>query len=85
MERPNSKYYVGNDFDELKNALAGFDISEDANLEHPYFEQDTANIMLIEEAENIWAPIVEDDNWLLFENKMKTIEQMHDALQSSSE
>jgi uncharacterized protein YdiU (UPF0061 family) len=48
-------------------------------LNHAYFERAAPVTMLIDDVENLWAPIAERDDWSLFESKLRDIAQMREA------
>lgn len=47
---------------------------------HPYWSGRAPCSMLIEEVEAIWAPIAENDDWSVFENKIQSIRAMGAAM-----
>jgi hypothetical protein len=52
------------------------------NLDHPYFAREKPRSMLIDEMEAIWAPIAERDDWSLFDETLREIEEMRQAYSS---
>jgi serine/tyrosine/threonine adenylyltransferase len=50
------------------------------SLTHPYWQSDTPCSMHIEEVEAIWKPIADMDDWTMFEQKLRDIIAMADAL-----
>lgn len=50
-------------------------------LTHPYFNNDSACSLLIEEIENIWSLIAEHDDWSSFNKKLSTIRAMRGVYQ----
>ena len=50
-------------------------------LTHPYFNNDSACSLLIEEIENIWSLIAEHDDWSLFNTKISNIRAMRGVYQ----
>ena len=48
---------------------------------HPYWSDGEPCSMHIEEVEAIWTSIAESDDWQLFNNKVKAIRRMGDAMQ----
>ncbi|MCF6328659.1 MAG: YdiU family protein [Henriciella sp.] len=44
-------------------------------LRHAYFQKSAPVDLVIEGVEALWAPIAQDDDWSLFENKLADIEQ----------
>jgi uncharacterized protein YdiU (UPF0061 family) len=77
--RLDASPYRGEAFDGFRAALASYDLSPDANPDHPYFAGDAPCTMLIDEVEQIWAPIAESDDWSRFHAKLYSIGQMADA------
>lgn len=49
-------------------------------LRHPYLERDTPTSLVIDEVEKLWAPIAEDDDWSLYEAKLRDIASLREAL-----
>lgn len=49
-------------------------------LRHAYFERDRPVTLIIDEVENVWAPIAERDDWSLFEAKLRDIASLREAL-----
>ncbi len=80
FEGPNSNFYKGTQFEEFKQLLSAYHPRSAGFSKSAYFNQDTPTTMLIDEVEAIWAPIARDDNWHLFENKLKSIDRMQEAL-----
>ncbi|WP_421990653.1 protein adenylyltransferase SelO family protein [Qipengyuania sp.] len=61
---------------DLAEVLQGFEpISDD----HPYWDEDAPQSMLIEEVEAIWAAIAEDDDWQPLHDKVAALRRMGDA------
>ena len=60
----------------LAGALAGYAAE---HREHPYWNDDAPQSMLIEEVEAIWAAIAERDDWSLFAAKIAAIRRMGEA------
>ncbi len=73
-------YYRGKDFENFRAAIANFKTADASKSASSYFERSTPVTMLIDEVEAIWAPIAQDDDWTLFENKMSSIKEMKMAL-----
>lgn len=72
---PNKKYYSSGNFSELKEHLARFDSADESLNQHPYFQQNVAETLLIDEIETIWDSISKDDNWKPFEDKVRRLKQ----------
>jgi uncharacterized protein YdiU (UPF0061 family) len=67
---PYSKSYNNSD---LKTAFSGFFIKNPETLKHRYFQQEKPETLLIDEIEDLWAPIASDDNWEPFNNKIERL------------
>jgi len=61
----------------LAEALQGYQSRAD---QHPYWQSDAPQSMLIEEVEEIWQAIAEHDDWRPFEHKLASLREMRDAL-----
>jgi hypothetical protein len=48
-------------------------------LSHPYFQRPDPVSLVIDEVENVWAPIAQDDDWTLFDAKLRHIHELRDA------
>ena len=46
---------------------------------HPYFAQETATDLLIDQVEALWEPIARDDNWSAFERHVAAIQSKGEA------
>ena len=46
---------------------------------HPYFAQETATDLLIDQVEALWEPIARDDNWSAFERHVAAIQSKREA------
>lgn len=53
--------------------LEKFEIDDPALLKHEYFQRENPSTLLIDEIENIWAPIANHDDWKNFETKLSSI------------
>jgi serine/tyrosine/threonine adenylyltransferase len=49
-------------------------------LSHPYFQRPDPVSLVIDEVERIWAPIAENDDWTLFDAKLRHINELRDAV-----
>jgi uncharacterized protein YdiU (UPF0061 family) len=49
-------------------------------LTHAYWRRPTPHTMLIDDVESLWTPIAERDDWSLFEDKLRQIDEMRAAL-----
>jgi len=82
MNGPAKKYYQSSEFKPVLDALAHFEPIDSTRLSHSYFLCEKPVTMLIDEVEEIWAPIADDDDWSLFENKMRDTALMKSAYQA---
>lgn len=80
MNGPNGNFYKGSKFTAMNDAMSNYDPTSGVVPDHRYFDTTTPQTMLIDEVEQIWAPIASDDNWSLFDDKMAKMELMRDAL-----
>ncbi|MCO6388583.1 protein adenylyltransferase SelO [Aliihoeflea sp. 40Bstr573] len=64
----------------FRAALDPFAPRPEIDFTHAYFARPTPCTMLIDEVEDIWAPIAEADDWSRFEAKIAEIRQMGEAL-----
>jgi uncharacterized protein YdiU (UPF0061 family) len=69
--------YTGARWDELRALLA---LYEPAHEPAGYFERDRPCTLLIDEIESIWSAIARDDDWSLFEAKIRDIRTMGAAV-----
>jgi uncharacterized protein YdiU (UPF0061 family) len=76
---PASAYYAAPAFAPLRAALLPYAPASDARLDHPYFARPTPCTMLIDEVEQIWAPIADRDDWSAFNAKLALIDSMAEA------
>jgi uncharacterized protein YdiU (UPF0061 family) len=74
---PGAELYPANEFRELASLLMG----RERPKPHPYWSGDAPCSMHIDEVEAIWSAIAERDDWQPFNNKVKAIRLMGDALQ----
>jgi uncharacterized protein YdiU (UPF0061 family) len=73
---PGTKAYPQEPFRELSQLLAG---REQPTL-HPYWSDPAPCTMHIDEVEAIWDAIAQSDDWQPFNNKVKAIRRMGDAM-----
>ncbi len=76
---PAASAYATPAFAAFRAALPGYDANDPARLAHPYFARTVPCTMLIDEVEQIWAPIAEADDWRVFEAKLADIAVMAEA------
>jgi len=67
-------------FTAFHTALEPFAPRPEIDFKHAYFTRTSPCTMLIDEVEDIWAPIADADDWSVFEAKIADIRQMGDAL-----
>ena len=77
---PGAKAYPADAFRELAKLLDGRQLPKT----HPYWSGDAPCSMHIDEVEAIWSAIAERDDWQPFNNKVKAIRLMGEAMQGSS-
>jgi uncharacterized protein YdiU (UPF0061 family) len=73
---PGPEAYPANAFRDLAKLLDG----RQTQKLHPYWSEDSPCSMHIEEVEEIWSAIAERDDWQPFNNKVKAIRVMGDAI-----
>ena len=71
--------YNTESFAPLREAVAAYEATVSANLDHPYFARTLPRTMLIDEMEALWAPIAERDDWGEFHRVLGEIEEMRQA------
>ncbi len=76
---PSAPYYAREDFAELRTLIEAREPLSTHNLDHPYFARERPRSMLIDEMEAIWAPIAERDDWRLFDETLREIDEMREA------
>ena len=77
---PGAEAYPADEFRELAKLLNG----RQQPKKHPYWSTDAPCSMRIEEVEEIWSAIAERDDWQPFNNKVKAIQLMGDAIAQSA-
>ncbi|MGN6848207.1 MAG: protein adenylyltransferase SelO family protein [Sphingomicrobium sp.] len=73
---PGVELYPADAFRELAALLRG----RETAASHPYWSNESPCSMHIEEVEAIWSPIAERDDWQPFNNKVKAIRLMGEAV-----
>jgi serine/tyrosine/threonine adenylyltransferase len=73
---PGADAYPGDAFRELATLLEGRELTKS----HPYWSAEEPCSMHIEEVESIWSAIAERDDWQPFNNKVKAIRLMGEAV-----
>ena len=76
LSSPRSSDYQGSSFEALRSALAD---REGASRTHAYFQRDYPCDMRVEEVEEIWARIDEEDDWSALEWKIDHIRYAGEA------
>jgi serine/tyrosine/threonine adenylyltransferase len=76
---PSAHHYEREEFTPLRALLEAREPLASHNLDHPYFARERPRSMLIDEMEAIWAPIAERDDWNLFHQTLREIEEMREA------
>lgn len=71
----------GKDFRALAAALKGRETPQT----HPYWSDSRPCSMHIDEVEAIWAAIADDDDWQPFDDKVRAIRRMGEAMKDGSE
>ncbi len=66
---------------ELIQELNKFQPANENFFSHPYFDNDQACSLLIEEIEKMWSPISEHDDWSEFNKKILQIRSMRGVYQ----
>jgi hypothetical protein len=74
---PGAQSYPSDAFRALATALEG----RSRKLEHPYWSDPAPCSMHIDEVETIWAAISERDDWQPFEDKVRAIRRMGEAME----
>jgi uncharacterized protein YdiU (UPF0061 family) len=72
---PYHELYASSAFADLSQALSHFEADDPTLVAHSYFERTAPCTLLIDELENIWAPIADHDDWSLFEKKLIEIRE----------
>ena len=74
---PGEQLYPAEPFRELAKALEG----RERRQSHPYWSDTEPCSMHIDEVEAIWSAIAERDDWQPFEDKVKAIRRMGEAME----
>ena len=75
QKSPVSSVYQGDGFKVLRQKVVSHEKIEPGRLSAAYFSG-KPETMLIDEVENIWAAIDEDDDWSRFTDKIEAIREM---------
>ncbi len=76
---PGADAYASEPFRKLAKALEG----RERPRSHPYWSDPEPCSMHIEEVESIWSAIAERDDWRPFDDKVRAIRRMGEAMQGS--
>jgi serine/tyrosine/threonine adenylyltransferase len=77
---PGAEAYPGEEFRKLAALLAGLERAPS----HPYWSDAAPCSMHIEEVEAIWAAIADHDDWRPFEDKIRAIRRMAEAMEQDA-
>ncbi|MDA0239052.1 MAG: YdiU family protein [Proteobacteria bacterium] len=77
---PEADAYKDETFAPVKAVLASLTPSHPGQLDHTYFKGEKPCTMLIEEVEDIWAAIAENDDWSKLDAKLDSIAVMSEGL-----
>jgi uncharacterized protein YdiU (UPF0061 family) len=81
---PQGDLYRGDAFDSILGLFDEFEEEAGELLQVEYFQRERPCDLLIEEVESIWDPISKEDDWSLFEAKLRDIREMARALGNGS-
>ena len=70
---PASAFYQGEEFENLKQCLKSFSVADSQKIQNKYFQSSKACTLLIDEIENIWSAIAQNDDWSIFNQKIDQI------------
>lgn len=79
MDGPAAEHYRSLEFGDLRDLLFAHEPKDPQRLEAAYFSQAGPTTLLIEDVENIWAPIAQADEWHLFAQFLDKIKDMRAA------
>ncbi|HEX8450061.1 MAG TPA: protein adenylyltransferase SelO family protein, partial [Allosphingosinicella sp.] len=85
-QRPNSpagNVYESDAFAELRHSIAQYEAQAGA-LDHPYWSDGAPCSMHIDEVESIWSRIDESDDWSAFNEKVRAIRRMGEAMRAGA-
>lgn len=77
-ESPQAALYGRDDFAAVRTGLEAR--GNAAAAAHPLFQETSPPMLLIEDVEELWAPIAAMDDWSVFESKLAQIERLREAL-----
>jgi uncharacterized protein YdiU (UPF0061 family) len=70
---PAADTYARRDFQRFRSCLAEYQPLDPHCLDHSYFTRSVPTTILIDEVEDIWSAIADDDDWSKFEAKIEEI------------
>ncbi|HTJ58024.1 MAG TPA: YdiU family protein [Devosiaceae bacterium] len=76
---PAADHYATEDFAAFRAILDAYEPRPGLKLDHPYFVRQKPRTMLIEEMEELWAPIAAEDDWRAFNAALAEIAEMQVA------
>jgi serine/tyrosine/threonine adenylyltransferase len=77
---PGAQAYPGEEFRDLARRLAG----RETGRSHPYWSDAAPCSMHIDEVEAIWSAIAGDDDWRPFEDKVRAVRRMGEAMEQDA-
>jgi uncharacterized protein YdiU (UPF0061 family) len=77
---PGAERYRSEPFRELAKLLEGRELAQS----HPYWSDPEPCSMHIEEVESIWSAIAERDDWQPFEDKVRAVRRMGEAMEQDA-
>ena len=77
---PGAEVYPREEFRELARLLAG----RERPRSHPYWSDPAPCSMHIEEVEGIWSAIAEKDDWRPFDDKVRAVRRMGEAIKQDA-
>lgn len=77
---PISYLYETAEFVPIKDSLIAHEPDRPERLQHKYFEERSPATLLIDDVEGIWKKIAEEDDWHLFESKLKAFDEIIDTI-----
>jgi len=77
---PGAEVYPREEFRELARLLAG----RERPRSHPYWSDPAPCSMHIEEVEGIWSAITEKDDWRPFDDKVRAVRRMGEAIKQDA-
>lgn len=70
QKSPQAKKYQGDLFNDFLSPLKRMEVANPALNNHEYFKNPRPSTLLIDEIENIWKDIDQNDNWSTFDKKI---------------